>query len=85
MHPHHTWASKKVTRGGGKFPGSNNKKLTAAKGGWKISYPGGGGASSQRTFAIFKLSAPILGGEGAILPWGVSILDHFYFGSCRVG
>ena len=28
---------------------------------------------------------PILRGKGPILPWGVSIFDHFYFGSCRVG
>ena len=28
---------------------------------------------------------PILRGKGPILPWGVSIFDHFYFRSCRVG
>ena len=72
-----------------KLPGGGSSQGAITKN-WRLPKAAGkfltqGGASSQRTFAIFKLSAPILGGEGAILPWGVSILDHFYFGSCRVG
>ena len=63
----HTRASKKSYLGG-KFPGSNVKNLPAAFGGQTIFYPG---ASSLGTFAIFKLSAPILEGGGT----------HFTLGS----
>ena len=60
MQEYHTRASKKSYLGG-KFPGSNVKNLSAAFGGRKIFTRG---ASSQGTFAIFKLSAPILEGGG---------------------